>query len=605
MRKTMGGEVVVPDTSALIEGKISAQLKQVSDRAVKIVVPKAVIDELQAQASRGSEHGWAGLDELVRVRKICERSNFQISFRGSRPDIDDIRLANSGRIDSLIIEVAKGVSGVLYTADHVQARVAEAEGVQVVLIKRRRKRRKLGFEAFFSSDTLSVHLKDGVPPFAKRGLPGKFSLVKIRENPCTSAELKRYIKEVQEAASKGKDSFTEVSMRGANVIQLGLYRVAIARPPFSDGLELTIVRPIVELRLEDYALSQQLMQRLKEKAEGILIAGPPGSGKTTFASSLAEFYSNQGKIVKTLESPRDLQVGPHITQYSPLEGSFEKTADILLLVRPDYSIFDEVRQTEDFSVFADLRSAGVGMIGVVHASNPIDALQRFMTRLELGTIPQTIDTIIFVKYGRVEQVLTVSLTVRVPAGMVEPELSRPIVELKNFETNELEYEIYTFGEEKVVVPIKERAKSMPVEKLAIERILAEIAKFDPSAEVQVTAPNRALIRVNEDAVPLIIGRGGSTISDLEQKLSIGLDVKAKERPAQLGITYKLKELRNRLEFVVDKRYVGGKAKVQIDGHPIGSFKISRKGRVTVPLKSDEGRKIIDALGESRNIKLVL
>ena len=102
------------------------------------------------------------------------------------------------------------------------------------------------------------------------------------------------------------------------------------------------------------------------------------------AASLAEFYFSKGKIVKTLEQPRDLQVPPEITQYAPLSGRFEKTANILLLVRPDYSIFDEIRKTEDFDVFADLRSAGVGMIGVIHATNPIDAIQRFMSRIEIG-----------------------------------------------------------------------------------------------------------------------------------------------------------------------------------------------------------------------------
>ena len=56
----------------------------------------------------------------------------------------------------------------------------------------------------------------------------------------------------------------------------------------------------------------------------------------------------------------------------------EKAVDILLLVRPDYTIFDEVRRAQDFEVFADMRLAGVGMVGVVHASSPLDAIQRFM-----------------------------------------------------------------------------------------------------------------------------------------------------------------------------------------------------------------------------------
>jgi len=60
-----------------------------------------------------------------------------------------------------------------------------------------------------------------------------------------------------------------------------------------------------------------------------------------------------------MEDPRDLQVSEEITQYTRLKGSMAKTAEILLLVRPDYTIYDELRRTEDFQVFADMRLAGV------------------------------------------------------------------------------------------------------------------------------------------------------------------------------------------------------------------------------------------------------
>ena len=51
-----------------------------------------------------------------------------------------------------------------------------------------------------------------------------------------------------------------------------------------------------------------------------------------------------------------------VTQYGPLEGSFEKAVEyILLLVRPDYTIFDEIRRAHDFGVFSDMRLAGVAL----------------------------------------------------------------------------------------------------------------------------------------------------------------------------------------------------------------------------------------------------
>jgi len=595
---------IIPDTSVIIHGNLSQMLEKDELKDIELVIPLAVLDELQAQASKGRDVGFVGLDELKKIRKLCEEKNINIKFAGERPTLEEIKLAKSGRIDALIRDVAKAEGGKLLTADYVQALVAEAEGIPVEYISQEIKTTGLKFEKYFTPDTLSIHLKEGVAPLAKRGKPGKFELVKISEEKLSAEEIEEMIREILEAARVSEEGHVEIACSGAMVLQLGDYRIAIARPPFSDGLELTIVRPIVKLKLEDYKLSEKLMKRLKEKAEGILIAGPPGSGKTTFASSIAEFYKEQGKIVKTLESPKDLQVGPEITQYGPLEGDFEKTADILLLVRPDYSVYDEVRKTKDFEIFSDMRLAGVGMIGVVHASNAIDAIQRFILRTELGMIPHIIDTVIFIQGGEVKKVYELNLVVRVPTGMTEEDLARPIVEIRDFETGKLEYEIYTFGEENVIVPVIEQ-KISPLKKLAMQRIMQEISKFDPNAEVELVSDSKVIVKVRNEVIPKLIGKNGETIASIEKKLGIHIEVEPKTLSFGKEVSFNINESGKNIEFCFDKSLVGEIANFYVEENFLFSATVGKKGKIKVNKSSEIGRELVRALVNKKKIKVLI
>jgi len=598
---------LVPDTSIIIDGKVPTIIEKEQLTDVEVVIPYAVLDELQAQASKGREPGFVGLGEIKKLRAFCDRKGIKLTFLGERPGFNDIRLARSGRLDALITDVAKSENGILLTADYVQALVAEASGVQVKHIPGEVRTTDLAFEKFFTPDTSSIHLKEGTRPLAKRGKPGKFELVAVSESLSTIEEIEQIIREVGEAARVSREGFVEINRAGAMVIQLGRFRIAITRPPLSDGVEVTVVRPVVSLTLQDYGLSGKLMERLSTGAEGILIAGPPGSGKTTFASSLAEFYWKRSKIVKTLESPRDLQVGPEITQYGPLEGDFEKTAEILLLVRPDYTVFDEIRRSKDFMIFADMRLSGVGMIGVVHSSKAIDAIQRFIGRVELGMIPHIIDTIIFIQYGEVQNIYTLNLTVKCPTGMTEADLARPVVEVRDFENGSLQFEIYTFGEENVIVPVTDVKQTVSgAQKLAEERILEEVRKFDPDGEVKLLSDNRVLVRVDNDIVPILIGKKGVTVTKLEEKLGIKIDVEPLT-PSSSGkeVRYEIKEVGNRFDLVFDKDLTGEVANVYVGDQYLFSATVGKKSQIRVSKKSDLGRSLLRALVSKQRIRVLI
>ena len=599
-------EKIVVDTSIIIDGEITKLIESGSLNNCEIVIPVAVLDELQSQASQSKEYGFVGLGEIKKIRELSEKNNIILKFEGERPSMDDIKLASHGRIDAIIKDIAKRNNATFYTADYVQALVAQAEGIKTRYSKPDIKITDLEFEKFFDAQTMSIHLKEGTKPMAKRGKPGAFSLVELEDKILTKDYLSSITTQILEASRINQTGQIEISKPGALVIQFKDYRTTITHPPFSNNYEITITHPIIKLSLEQYTISEKLMNRFSEKAEGILISGSPGSGKSTFASSLADFYSKKGKIVKTLESPRDLQVNEKITQYTHLDGSFENSADILLLVRPDYTIFDEVRRFQDFRVFADLRLAGVGMVGVVHANAPLDAIQRFIGKVELGMIPHILDTVVFVKAGNIVQVYELEFKVKVPTGMTEQDLARPVIEVRSFENHNLEYEIYTYGEENIVIPISKEAKSGGIEKLAESKIRETIRRFDPNAEIEILSNNSIRVCVDKEVMPSIIGRGGATINDLEKTLGVHIDVESKEETSfEKGEWFEMSESGNNLILEVDPSKTGMSADIYVKDKLVTSSYVGKNGKIIISKKSDSGKRIMKAAMSKQDLRIVV
>ena len=600
---------IVADTSVIINGQLIAQIEAGSIRNSEIIIPQAVFDELQSQASNKKEEGFVGLEKIRKLKELSGNYGLEIVLKGPHPSTDDIKLARSGRIDALITDMAKQNDAVLYTSDNVQHLVAQAEGVETIFLKPVIKDETLEFLKFFDAETMSVHLKENQCPLAKKGKPGTFTLTKLNDDILSRDYLEMISSQIFDVVNASDSSNIEISKNGASVIQHGDYRIAITHPPFSESFEITIVHPIVKLSLEDYEISEELMKRFSDRAEGIVISGPPGSGKSTLASGLANFYHNQGKIVKTFESPRDLQVDPGVTQYSKLDGSFDNSADILLLVRPDYTIFDEIRRREDFGTFADLRLTGVGMVGVVHANSPIDAIQRFIGKIELGIIPSVLDTVVFVKDGAIEKVYDLELKVKVPSGMTESDLARPVIEIRNFVDNVLEHEIYTFGEENVIVPISKRTEKVGIAKLAEDKVKETFKRYDPNVEVEILSDNRVKVFVDEQCIASIIGKGGSNINDIEKFLKVHIDVVQKDSNHSSRMNHDLpftfSESKTALLLTVSREFTSTHADIYANDKYLTSVKIGKKGQIKIPKRSDVARDLMNSSSSQSDIQIFL
>ena len=592
----------VPDISVIIDGRFSGFVKE--KRGSRVILSGAMLSQVEDEAREGQSLGYAALAELKKLKDLESRGYIFLEIYGDRNRDQPPRHAGLNTVDSLIRDVAASAQATLVTGDTVQKDLAEINGIQVIYLGPSTGEPK-NIEEFFEKETSSVHIKTGMSVVTKEGPPGSVRLVK-KDSVLSKEEMESMVNNIVKRGRNEEASFIEVDSHGATVVQLHDMRIVITRPPFSDEIEITAVRPVRKLAMEDYNVSRELMERLEDQAKGVLISGGPGQGKSTFVQALAEHLSSRGKIVKTMERPRDLQVRKEITQYTALEGSMEKTGDILLLVREDYTVFDEMRVTSDFLVYSDLRMAGVGMIGVVHATRAIDSIQRFINRIELGMIPQVIDTIIFIESGQISQVLISRYSVKVPSGMKEEDLSRPVIEIMDFASGKPVFEIYTFGEQIVVVPVSAEKKPSGLVKLAQERIFSDVSRLLGTSRISVSmsGEGRATVRVPEDLMSRIIGKKGATVSELEKNFGVHLDIEPLSDKTFLERSVASVEIKNKIIYLNVKN-PNQTVKFYVDNILILQAKSSGKGIVRIKIQSDTGAALYNYIKAGKSVEYSL
>jgi len=206
-------------------------------------------------------------------------------------------------------------------------------------------------------------------------------------------------------------------------------------------------------------------------------------------------------------------------------------------------------------------------------------------------------------------VYELELKVKVPSGMTEQDLARPVIEVRNFEDHDLEHEIYTFGEENVIVPVSKNASKFGIEQLAEQRVKDAFKKFDPRAEVVIQSENRVKVMVGKQYIPSIIGRGGSNITNMEKLLKVKIDVVEKDSNEETSANYELpfsfSESKTALILTVSREYMGMHADVYVNNKYLNSSRIGRKGQIKFPKRSDASRQLMKLASSQDDIEIFL
>ena len=427
-------------------------------------------------------------------------------------------------------------------------------------------------ENLLSDLTVStVFLKADCPPRVKRGHITELEVVELEMEEFSSSIIEEISQgleiTIEQHSETRSDCFVEIDRHGCKVMQVGDLRVTISWPPFSDGWEMIVVRPVAQPDLDDYNLDENLLKLIADlQNQGTLVSGMPGSGKSTLASAIARWLDGEGAVVKTMESPRDLQLPQRVTQYAPLaeddrsRGSMELTADILFLARPDFIVYDEVRKTKDFEVFGDCRLAGLGLLGVTHSASALEAIQRMIGRVELGILAQILTTVIHVEKGKIGEVLQLAMTVKAPSGM-QSDLARPVIQVKRYPDGKVLNEIFSFGEQICIVDADGQAagdEMSPMQLLAAAQLKDRLSE-DYGIRIHHVKFSGGSVEVypDESAIGVLVGQGGSTVKALEEQYEVKFSIKS-ARDLPRGFRAPENKFRSSYDMDVE-RSMGGRA----------------------------------------------
>ncbi len=170
---------------------------------------------------------------------------------------------------------------------------------------------------------------------------------------------------------------------------------AIFPPAAPDGPFVAIRRFFqekltIDALIEYGSLTSEASEFLRlavEMKQNIIVAGGTGSGKTSLLNVLSSFIDPKERVV-VIEDSKELQLRrPHVVQLECIppdaKGRGQVTSRDLfratLRMRPDRIVLGEIRGGEALDLIQAMTSGHGGCLSTVHATYPIDTLNRLET----------------------------------------------------------------------------------------------------------------------------------------------------------------------------------------------------------------------------------
>ena len=130
-----------------------------------------------------------------------------------------------------------------------------------------------------------------------------------------------------------------------------------------------------------------------------------------------------------------------------------------------------------------------------------------------------------------------------------------------------------------------------------------VRRFDPNAEIEIVTNNKVRIKVDKEFIPRIIGKGGATVSELEQIIGMKIDIEAKTAVLGNTVDYQINESGSSILFIVNKKEIGANVGIYVDNEFLFSSQIGKKARIKIDKRSEYGKKLLNAILTSTEIKL--